>query len=46
MRKEIPAGVLEMLTIPSLRADKVLKLYQDEAGSPIGFAARWPYRPG
>jgi DNA polymerase (family 10) len=28
MRKEIPAGVLEMLTIPGLRADKVLKLYQ------------------
>jgi hypothetical protein len=26
MRKEIPAGVLEMLTIPGLRADKVLKL--------------------
>ena len=29
MRKEIPAGVLEMLTIPGLRADKVLKLYQE-----------------
>jgi DNA polymerase (family 10) len=26
MRKEIPAGVLEMLTVPGLRADKVLKL--------------------
>jgi DNA polymerase (family X) len=29
MRREIPAGVLEMLTIPGLRADKVLKLYQE-----------------
>jgi DNA polymerase (family X) len=29
MRKEIPAGVLEMLTIPGLHADKVLKLYQE-----------------
>jgi DNA polymerase (family 10) len=29
MRKEIPAGVLEMLTIPGLRADKVLKLYEE-----------------
>jgi hypothetical protein len=29
MRNEIPAGVLEMLTIPGLRADKVLKLYQE-----------------
>ena len=29
MRKEIPAGVLEMLTIPGLRADKVIKLYQE-----------------
>ena len=29
MRKEIPAGVLEMLTIPGLRPDKVMKLYQD-----------------
>ena len=28
MRKEIPAGVLEMLTIPGLRADKVIKLYK------------------
>ena len=26
MRKEIPAGVLDMLTVPGLRADKVLKL--------------------
>ena len=25
MRKEIPAGVLEMLTIPGLRAEKVIK---------------------
>jgi DNA polymerase (family 10) len=29
MREEIPAGVLEMLTIPGLRADKALKLYQE-----------------
>ncbi len=29
MRNEIPAGVLEMLTIPGLRPDKVLKLYQE-----------------
>jgi DNA polymerase (family X) len=29
MRKEIPAGALEMLTIPGLRPDKVLKLYQE-----------------
>jgi DNA polymerase (family X) len=29
MRKEIPAGVLEMLTIPGLHADKVRKLYQE-----------------
>ena len=28
MRKEIPAGVLEMLAVPGLRPDKVLKLYQ------------------
>jgi DNA polymerase (family X) len=28
MRKEIPAGVLEMLAVPGLRADKVLKLYK------------------
>ena len=29
MRKEIPPSVLEMLTIPGLRADKVIKLYQE-----------------
>ena len=29
MRKEIPVGVLEMLTVPGLRPDKVLKLYQE-----------------
>jgi DNA polymerase (family X) len=28
MRKEIPAGVLEMLAIPGLRPDKVLKIYE------------------
>ena len=29
MRKEIPAKALEMLNIPGLRADKVLKLYKE-----------------
>src|SRR5690349_14895046 len=29
LRKEIPAGVLELLTVPGLRPDKVLRLYQD-----------------
>lgn len=29
MRKEIPSGVLEMLGIPGLRPDKVLKIYQE-----------------
>ena len=29
MRKEMPAGVLEMLAVPSLRPDKVLKIYRD-----------------
>jgi DNA polymerase/3'-5' exonuclease PolX len=29
MREEIPAGVLDMPTIPSLRADKVLKIYNE-----------------
>jgi DNA polymerase (family 10) len=28
MRKEIPEGVLEMLAVPGLRPDKILKLYQ------------------
>jgi DNA polymerase (family 10) len=28
MRKEIPAGVLEMLAVPGLRPDKVLRLYK------------------
>jgi DNA polymerase (family 10) len=28
MRKELPAGVLEMLAVPGLRPDKVLKLHQ------------------
>jgi DNA polymerase (family 10) len=28
MRREIPAGVLEMLSVPGLRSDKVLKLYK------------------
>jgi DNA polymerase (family X) len=29
MRKEIPASVLEMLAVPGLRPDKVLKLYKE-----------------
>src|SRR4051794_7495348 len=29
LRSEIPAGVLELLAIPGLRPDKVLKLYND-----------------
>ena len=29
LRKEVPAGVLEMLAVPGLRPEKVLRLYQD-----------------
>lgn len=29
LRREVPAGVLEMLTVPGLRPDKVLRLYND-----------------
>lgn len=29
LRKEFPAGVLEMLTVPGLRPEKVLRLYKD-----------------
>ncbi|WP_407187679.1 PHP domain-containing protein [Bradyrhizobium centrosematis] len=29
LRKEIPEGVLEMLAVPGLRPEKVLRLYQD-----------------
>lgn len=29
LRKEVPDGVLEMLTVPGLRPDKVLRLYKD-----------------
>jgi DNA polymerase (family X) len=29
LRQEIPDGVLEMLTIPGLRSEKVLRLYKD-----------------
>jgi DNA polymerase (family 10) len=29
MRKDIPAGVLEMLAVPGLRPEKVLKLYKE-----------------
>ena len=29
MRKDIPEGVLELLTLPGLRPDKVLKLYRE-----------------
>ena len=49
MRKEVPVGVLEMLTVPGLRPDKVLKLYQElglsslaelEGGCPRGPSAK------
>lgn len=29
LRREIPAGVLEMLTVPGLRPEKVLRLYKE-----------------
>jgi DNA polymerase (family X) len=29
MRKELPAGVLDMLAVPGLRPEKVLKIYRD-----------------
>src|SRR5258705_12931895 len=29
LRKEIPAGVLQMMTVPGLRPEKVLRLYRD-----------------
>jgi len=29
LRKEVPEGVLELLTVPGLRPDKVLRLYKD-----------------
>jgi DNA polymerase (family X) len=29
MREEIPAGVLEMLSVPGLRPEKVMKLYKE-----------------
>ena len=29
MRKEVPAGVVDLLTIPGLRADKVIKLHRE-----------------
>jgi DNA polymerase (family 10) len=29
LRKEVPAGVLEMLAVPGLRPDKVLKIHRD-----------------
>jgi DNA polymerase (family 10) len=29
LRKEVPAGVLELLTVPGLRPEKVLRLYKD-----------------
>lgn len=29
LRKEVPAGVLEMLTVPGLRPEKVLRLHKD-----------------
>src|SRR5437763_3148887 len=29
LRKEVPSGVLELLSVPGLRPDKVLRLYKD-----------------
>src|ERR1700710_636167 len=29
LRKEIPTGVIEMLSVPGLRPEKVLRLYKD-----------------
>jgi DNA polymerase (family X) len=29
LRKEVPAGVLELFTVPGLRPDKILRLYQE-----------------
>ncbi|QQO12573.1 DNA polymerase/3'-5' exonuclease PolX [Bradyrhizobium diazoefficiens] len=29
LRKDVPAGVLELLAVPGLRADKVMRLYKD-----------------
>jgi DNA polymerase (family X) len=34
MRKEVPTGVLEMLSVPGLRPDKVMQLYRSSA-SPL-----------
>jgi len=42
LRKEIPAGVLELLTAPGLRPEKVLRLYRDLA-SPR--SPNWKLRP-
>lgn len=39
MRKEVPAGVLEMLKVPGLRPDKVLKLYKTLGINSLGALA-------
>jgi DNA polymerase/3'-5' exonuclease PolX len=44
MRKEIPTGVLEMLIVPGLRADKVLKLYEGLGLSSLAELERLPER--
>jgi DNA polymerase (family 10) len=41
MRAEIPQGVLEMLSVPGLRPDKVMKLYKD-----LGITTLDAYSPG
>jgi DNA polymerase (family 10) len=46
MRREIPAGVLEMLGIPGLRPDKVLKTYKELGISPWMGWRRLPTRIG
>jgi DNA polymerase (family 10) len=40
MRKDIPAGVLELLSVPGLRPEKVLKLYSE-----LGIASLEGSRP-
>jgi DNA polymerase (family 10) len=34
LRKEVPAGVLEMLTVPGLRAEKVMSCTRTSASHP------------
>jgi len=49
MRKDIPVGVLEMLTVPGLRPDKIVKLYKElgirSRHGPVATAVRESLRP-